>query len=116
MVITCSHLTNSSKFPVFREYNRIKHLIVEIIPIIILSRLSGERDKAPILAKALGPAPVGLCLKMSLVDVLGVRTLMPLNTSCVDGLMHIKSVLAQISFIGMEISRGGACSCVVHLT
>ncbi|GFU90408.1 hypothetical protein TNCV_1328621 [Trichonephila clavipes] len=42
-----------------QEYNRKMHLTVESIRAIILLILSRERDKAPIVAEALTPSPVG---------------------------------------------------------
>ncbi|GFW50418.1 hypothetical protein TNCV_2887231 [Trichonephila clavipes] len=55
MVLTCSQFVRNSQF--FGENNQKKHLTVEIIRII---RLSRERDEA------LGQGPVGPCFKTSL--------------------------------------------------
>ncbi|GFU41962.1 hypothetical protein TNCV_4676691 [Trichonephila clavipes] len=57
----------SSEIPSFSENTTgRKHLTFEIIRIIILLRLSRERDEAPIVTDALGSSPVGPCLKTSL--------------------------------------------------
>ncbi|GFT78028.1 hypothetical protein TNCV_2820421 [Trichonephila clavipes] len=55
----------SSEIPSFSK-NTTGKTFVEIIRIIILSRLSRERDEAPIRVEALGPGLVGPCLKTSL--------------------------------------------------
>ncbi|GFX39134.1 hypothetical protein TNCV_359481 [Trichonephila clavipes] len=45
-------------------YNRKKHLTTEIILIMILIRLSQERDETLIVTEALGPVDMGHALKL----------------------------------------------------
>ncbi|GFV61473.1 uncharacterized protein TNCV_2938151 [Trichonephila clavipes] len=63
-------LTCSLKFPVFRRIcTGIIFDHIKMIWIMILLRQSRERNEVPIEGEALGPGPVGPCLKMSLVGL-----------------------------------------------
>ncbi|GFV78589.1 hypothetical protein TNCV_1888951 [Trichonephila clavipes] len=98
----------------------------------ILLRLSRKRDEAPIAVEAMGLAPVGPCLKMSLGGGCGSpvvnvsdhgrhvmrSSLVPLKTPRVGQRCPLNLSRAEMSsrWCGVVVKRGGTSSGVVHIT
>ncbi|GFX29313.1 uncharacterized protein TNCV_3218471 [Trichonephila clavipes] len=100
------------------EYNRKQHLPVGIIRIMILLRLSRERDEATIVAEALGPGGPYRLLMAAVAEWYRYRTVacfvtgsspVPLKTRRVGqrGTLNLSRAETSSRWCGVVVRRGG---------